>query len=92
MHREPQRLQKKYLTDIIPHRKGKCQVEITDYEAQKVEKFGSRDFKDSRIDICTYCKNIVRKEYDDYCRDYAGQIFCCEDCFKKYYGFRESVL
>ena len=65
---------------------------MTHTEILRAEKFGSRERSDTSIDICPSCKNVVDKEYDEACRDFAGQLFCSEDCFKDYYGFRRVAV
>lgn len=65
---------------------------MTHTEILRVEKFGSRERSDTSIDVCPHCKRVVDKECDEACRDFAGQLFCSEDCFKDYYGFRRDAV
>lgn len=62
------------------------------YDITRAEKFGSRERSDTSIDACPHCKRVVDKAYDEACRDFAGQLFCSEDCFKDYYGFRRVAV
>ena len=62
---------------------------MTHPEILQTERFGSRPFCAEPEDLCKECGELLTDTDCEPCKDWIGNLFCCERCFKKYYGYKE---
>ena len=63
---------------------------LQDPEILRAERDGSRDGPLASMPTCEMCKDTIDPVDNELCRDFAGQAFCGQECFLKYYGYRKA--
>lgn len=64
---------------------------MTHPDILRTEKLGSRPFYAETVNVCSECGDGLYTDSEP-CRDWIGNLFCCERCFKKHYGYKEVQL
>ena len=62
---------------------------MTPFDILTAERFGSRDYPTISLGSCANCGCAVVNSYGEPCVDKNNTVFCSEDCFKEFYGFKE---
>lgn len=61
---------------------------MTHPEILQTEKLGGRELLNIFLGCCANCGTITTAAYDEACFDENNNVFCSEECFKKYYGYK----